>query len=114
MASHKLLTFRGDDFALGLNFTENGSPINITGWTIFFTIKRNLTDSDAAAVIAKTITSFPDAVNGEAVITLDDTETDDLQGDYYYDVQMKKPVGLIKTIVKSIIRFEDDVTLRTT
>ena len=44
---------RGDTlkFELWFKYTSTGLAVNITGWTIWFTLKRRDTDSDAAAVV---------------------------------------------------------------
>lgn len=114
MSTNKLSTFRGDSFTLNLNFTDsNDAVINITGWTVFFTIKSKVSDADAAAVVSKTITSHTNAAQGQTVVSLSPTDTAALDGEYFYDIQFKKADGTVKTLVKSNIRFEEDVTIRT-
>ena len=53
-----------------LQFTVDDLPLSIDGWTIYFTVKRNLTDSDDDAIIKKDITSHTDATNGKTQILL--------------------------------------------
>lgn len=66
--------------------------INITGYTVWFTVKSIAGDSDANAVLAKTITSHSDPTNGETYITLSNTETD-LEGTFFYDIKYKDGSG---------------------
>ncbi len=72
-----------------LIFKKNGAYENITGWSIYFTVKSNMNDSDANAKISKTVTSHSDAVNGKTLITLEATDTDIDAGNYYYSIDWK-------------------------
>jgi hypothetical protein len=110
-----LVVYRGDDWGMQLHFNNpDGTPIDITLWTLFFTIKRRKTDSDADAVIRKTTTSFSDPVNGIGSIILTNVETYNLNGLYYYDFQFKDQNDIVQTIVSGGISFEFDITRRTT
>ena len=57
---------RGDTKTYTLYFVdEDEAPIDITGWTVFFTAKNKPSDNDASAVISKTITSHSNPTAGE-------------------------------------------------
>lgn len=43
---------RGDSLVLPLVFTQAGDPVNISGWTLSFTAKTELDDSDDDAQVA--------------------------------------------------------------
>jgi len=105
---------RGDDQILALAFTLDGVPKDITGWTIFFTVKKKVEDDDADAVIKKEITTHTDPMNGKTEIPILDTETDPLDGVYFYDVQYKDTLGIIKTVMLGTMSFLKDVTRRIT
>lgn len=113
MAINKLSAFRGDTYTLNIKIENDAGPINITGWTLFFTLKEKVTDPDFDALISKIETTHTNAAAGESLFVLFDSETDDLVHDYFWDVQWKKPDGSIKTIAKGIITFDTDVTIRT-
>jgi len=50
MGQSNIVVYRGDDFSTQLIFTDdNEAVIDITGWTIFFTVKKKVTDSDSNA-----------------------------------------------------------------
>ena len=104
--------FRGDDNSITLNFKQAGVAVNITGWTIFFTVKTKIEDTDDNAVLKKDVTSHTDAVNGITTVTWTDEDCDDLAGVYHYDIQYKDGSGLVKTVMKGRITFEEDVTRR--
>ena len=111
--SRNLYLTRGDDKYYILTFTDsNGDPIDITGWIIFFTVKRDLDDTDDEALIKKDITSHTDPTNGQTRIHLTNDDTD-LIGSYYYDIQVKKSDGTIITILEGAITFKKDITQRT-
>jgi hypothetical protein len=106
--------FRGDSFGTQMEFTDDdGVAIDITGWTIFFTIKKKKSDTDDQAVISKTITTFDDPTSGIASVTLTSTETYNLDGTYFYDFQFKDNTGSVSTIVAGGITFLEDITRRT-
>ena len=66
---------------------------DITGWTIFLTVKRRLDDSDSQAMVSKTITSHTDAVNGVSIISILLADTDFDAGVYYYDIKYLDTAG---------------------
>lgn len=114
MSTSNIVVYRGDEFSMQLEFKdEDGVVIDITGWTIFFTVKKKLDDPDTAAKLSVTV-SPTDPTNGIALVTVPNTETDNLSGVYYYDFQFKKADGTIQTLVSGGITFEKDVTRRTT
>ena len=92
---------------------EDEVVIDITGWTIFFTVKKRETDSDDRAMISVTIPPT-EPLLGIALVTVSNTITDELKGLYYYDFQFKKADGTIQTLVSGGITFETDITRRTT
>jgi len=107
--------YRGDDISFNQEFTdENDSPLDITGWTIFFTVKKNESDSDSKAVLSKEFSDFSAPLTGIASIYVSSSETDSLEGTYYYDFQVKRDDGVILTISKGNITFLRDITRRTT
>lgn len=105
---------RGDTWSRTMYFQDaNGSPIDITGWTIFFTVKAKADDLDAAAVISKTITVFSDPTSGEAEISLTSTDTNQAIGSFLFDIQIKTNLGEIITVLEGIIDITKDITIRT-
>lgn len=113
MAVEENLTItRGDYIKWKLTLKdENDAVYNITDWTIYFTLKTSLKLPDLGATLQKTITSHSDAVNGETIIELLNTETDDLNiGTYYYDIQVKTKASKIYTVKKGTFTVTYDVT----
>jgi len=105
---------RGDDQVLALEFTENGAVKDITGWTIYFTLKKNIDDLDDDAVLKNDVTTHTDPTNGKTEIPLLNTETDVLEGIYFYDIQYKDVAtpALVKTVLSGTMNFAKDITRR--
>lgn len=114
-----LSIIRGDDKTVTVTFTDsNGSVINITGYTVFFTVKRkeNLNDSDDTnALISKTVISHSSPTQGQTQIVFDSEDTSSIDpGIYYYDLQVKKPSGDIESSSSDEFEIIADVTRRVT
>ncbi len=118
MDNTKLSIIRGDTKTWPLTFYSDEAkttPINITGWTIFFTVKEK-TDApndsaDTSAKIKKDVTSHSDPTHGVTSLTLSPTDTDIEPGTYLYDLQVKKANGDVKTIMMGDISTAGSVML---
>jgi hypothetical protein len=106
-----LSSYRGDDYTVDLTFTDsNGVAIDITNYKIYFTLKNKFSDTDALAVLQKTITSHTAPLSGQSQITLTAAETDDLCGVYKYDMQYITGSGTVKTFAYGEFTFTEDIT----
>lgn len=73
-----------------LSFTKDGIYKDITGWTVYFYCKKLMTDSDINAKIKKVITSHSNPTKGITLITLDASDTANLDaGNYYFSMDWK-------------------------
>jgi len=71
-----------------LTFSEDNAAIDITDYTIYFTVKEKKSDLDADAKLTKTVTTHTDAVNGESELYLSKADTNSLAiGQYYYSIE---------------------------
>jgi hypothetical protein len=113
---------RGDTERLRVTVTRDGSAVDLTaaGTVLWFTVKRNYSDSDSQAVIKKNSVSgglggiATTGTTGEAIITFVEGETDgvSITTRYHYDVQLvsgSNPVS-VETVVKGEISWDGDVT----
>ena len=74
---------QGDSDLLEFSFTDdNGNPIDITGTTLYFSVKQFI--DDASYVFQKTITSHTDASNGQTEVTISSSDTG-TSGLFLYD-----------------------------
>ena len=106
--------YRGDNKSYTLAFTDAaGDPIDITGWKMYFTMKRNPNHSDDQAPIRVDVTAHDDPANGLTSFNLTNAQTYLLMpGTYYYDIQVKKAENDILTIVSGEIIVLADITRR--
>ena len=112
----RISIYRGDDDERLLIFRNRITkvPIDITGWKIYFTVKKNKDDSDDVAMIKVDWTSHSDPTNGETYLPLTHTHTDINPNIYTCDFQVKKPGGTIKTIGVADFEIYTDITTRRT
>lgn len=99
---------RGNTGVYTLIMTDSStSPttyVDLTGATVYFTVKADKDDLDASAVIQKIVTTHSDPTNGETTITIDSADTtgismptDSDTVDYYYDIQVTLASGTVYT-----------------
>ncbi len=104
---------QGDDVTLTLTFTDNdGNAIDLTGGTVFLTVKNRSTDSDDNAVLKKDVSSFSAPTTGIMTIDLTDSDTDISAGYYWYDVQFVDSSGSVSSIQKDKFIVKRDITNR--
>ena len=96
-----LCIVQGDDKAYNLTFTQDGTtPLDLTDSTLKLVIVGTKKKDDADALVTKTITTFTDATNGLAAITLTNTDTDLPIGTYFYRLKMIDSIGKVKTVMR--------------
>jgi hypothetical protein len=106
--------YRGDTqrYKLTLKDASTGNPIDITGATIWFTMKPEITYDDTNAVIQKQVINHIDAPNGVTEVVLESAYTRNLElGTYYYDFQYVSKYGDVKTILMGKVKVLGDVTI---
>ena len=109
--------YRGDSRTINLHVVhiQTGADIDITGYKFYFTVKENTDDTDENAMIKKDITTHTLPLEGKTNVVLTSEDTDVLTpGTNFYDIQVKKPDGTIKTYVSGEIDVLEDITRRTT
>jgi hypothetical protein len=103
---------RGDDWSRSVVFTDyDGVAKNITGWTIYFTLKRKASDVDADAVYAKNFTPN-DPTGGIGTVLLTHAETLPLLGVYVYDIKYKDNQDVVKKIIGGGFSVRQTITVR--
>jgi hypothetical protein len=99
----------------GYNFTfttDTGMRKDITGWTVYFTVKHRTSDSDDDALLTKDVSSHDKPTEGETSFVLSSTETAVEPGVYVYDMQVKRDTNTVTTFMKGTIEFTEEVTQR--
>ena len=109
---------KGDNETISVVFTDqNGDAIDITGYTVFFTVKSKdvLTETDDTnAIIKKDITNHSDPTKGETNIVLTTADTTIAVGIYLWDLQLKSQAGIITSTTRDELEVVQDITRRTT
>lgn len=114
--NNTLQIVRGDDEAITVTVTDKdtGDAINITGYTIMFTVRSDVdATDDTTALIKKDVTTHTTPAEGITTINLTHEDTAVAAGNYRYDVQYKDTQNKIKTILIGDIEILQDVTKRT-
>ncbi|MBF0108758.1 MAG: hypothetical protein HQL76_06245 [Magnetococcales bacterium] len=116
--------YRGDTKVFTLSFAAvAGTPIDITGHELWFTMKHSPNDPDVAAVLQKRIVfpATPESVAGAGSLTLHSTETAVIEpGVYFYDMQKVIPgipgepntPPVVATLISGRIQVLPDITQR--
>ena len=104
--------FRKTTKVYELIFKQDGLPLDITDWTIYYTLKENMGDSDDNAKIKKDITTHMDAPNGKTTIELSTTDTNLTSMSYYYDIKYKDDEGNVGILFRGRTTIVEPVTTR--
>jgi len=112
-----LSAIRGDDETYELTITDrNDVPINLTGCLLWFTVKRDESETDAQALAQKMIGAGITVVNaatGRADVRLAAADTASLSGKrakLVWDCQIKDAAGLVSTVDSGALLVDADVT----
>lgn len=102
MATHKrFVLYAGADRTLSLVARDDdGAILNLTGATLAFRLARNAGDSALVSASG----SITTAASGTYTVPLTDSQTDDLDGDYYYSVKATIS-GTDTMCTEGVIRF---------
>lgn len=94
--------YRGTTKTLPITITKTvagvTTPFDLTGYTATLTVKKQKGDTNAQAVITKSVTVHTDAPNGVTQFTVDPADTTALDfADYVFDIEITNGV-IVKTI----------------
>lgn len=110
----------GTDNTLDLVLVDGANqPLNLTGASIWFTAKRRYSDTDADAIIQKTVgdgITVDNAAGGLAHVTLLPEDTFDLpfyRQTFRYDVKVKSSDGISAIVARGQLTIEPAVTSAT-
>lgn len=105
MELHDFELVRGDDFSRVIQFRQNDTPLNITGWTLNGQLREKY---DAVTNTTLALTTV-DATVGTVRITLTKAQTAVLKGVYVWDIE-RTVSGIKDTPVGGQIKVAPDVT----
>ena len=107
--------YRGDSQYFYITVVDDGgNPIDLTGATIYFTMKRNLSDSDTASgTLQIVVTTHLDPTLGLSLVELSSADSlSVLVGDiyYFYDFVVLLASGDVGTLDNSKVKVLANVT----
>jgi len=106
-----LSLIQGDSKTYNLTFKDTaGTVLDISNWTILFTVKRCFSDADVDAIIQKTVVigAPPAGASGTTSIELSHEDTEVLpQGNFYYSIQAIPSAGKLYTLLKGNYLIEE-------
>jgi len=104
-----LSIIQGDSKTYTLTFRDAaGTALNITGWTVYFTVKQNYTDPDVSAILSKTVTVHTDPTHGITAIELEHADTENLaSGNYFYSIQTLTNASKFYTLLRGNYKIEE-------
>ena len=107
MTNANLELYQGDDFAAVVTVTNaDNTPADITGYTALSHIRRAVADADP--VIVATLSTTVDSPEINLSLTADQTEP--LQGQYVWDLQLTGPSAEVMTIMRGKVMVTAEVT----
>ena len=105
---------RGDDWTLKLVLTSDNTPLDITGYTFWFTLKSDIEDADPGALQVTASSGSPDASVGILYINIPKANTDTLvPGTFNYDVQQVDVSSNVQTLLIGKVKVVKDITRST-
>ena len=104
-----------DTYPLQIQIVDaDNVAVDLTGCTVFLTVKRNLEDTDAEALLATSQTTHVSPTEGITSFPLTAANTD-YTGEFYYDVKIKEAgaAGLVTSVITDKFIVLKQVTIRT-
>ncbi len=107
----KICLKRANDRDLLITVTQDGEPQDITGWIIYFSVKKRASMTDAEAIIFKTVTVHTNPTEGLSQINIDAVDTiDKAVGDYRFDLLFVDNTGERQSSETGLFILEQEVT----
>lgn len=101
---------QGDDWNFTATVRSGGDVVDLTGAKAWFTVKVNVDDADEDAVIQIVIEGSL-TTDGKIPISVPHNETDIDLATYFYDIQVKLPGNIIKTVKRGQLEVVWQATL---
>ena len=116
LKKYNLCVKRGDTWeSLIFTISEDGTPVDITGFIFYFTIKENVSDTDDDAIFKKDWSTHLDQTTnrGQTILNVSAIESDPLAvGKFHYEVKFKSTNEVIYTVTEGDIKINDSLTIR--
>jgi len=91
--------YKGTSKTIPLSIEKDGVPFDITGYTATLTIKENLNDTDAQAILIQEVTNHVDPTEGKTAFSITIAESETFpSGTAYYQIQISEGVILLVVV----------------
>jgi hypothetical protein len=105
----------GDDYDHSFTVLRAGLALDLTGAKLWFTVKKDANDADSEAKLQYVSTEITEIeitvpAEGKFVIHLKDTDTQDMEGTWLYDVKALLNTGKILRVARGVIEFLPNIT----
>lgn len=109
--TYQINRVRGDTYADQgvVNSKRDGLPVDLSGCTLTMTLNSVRNPVDNSTEIYQLDGIMIDAVNG-VVGFAPNSQQADIVGLFYYDVQLVDVSGIVRTLVKDVYVYEEDIT----
>jgi hypothetical protein len=105
---------RGDDWTIKLVITSNGTPVNITGYSFWFTLKADIDTADPGNLQVTASSTGSNATSGILYINVSSTLTGNLiPQTYNYDIQQIDTGNKVQTLLIGKVKVVKDITRST-
>ena len=81
---------RGDSASIPIRIVNNDIPVDLSEYTLVFTVKEKLTDNDASEVFQISITDHFNPTNGETILKIPYDKTEIDVGKYHAEMRLDK------------------------
>ena len=99
---------QGADFSIQLELANNGSAVNLTGYTARAQLRATPTSSELAGSFT---INFTDRANGILKMEMTNSTTAGLPpGKYYYDLESVSGGGVVTRLLQGVARVTPNVT----
>lgn len=104
---------RGDTFPLDFQISVTGGSLDVTGMTFLLTVDPSPDPVNATNNLFELTGTIVDAPNGKIRFSISLVQADQTPSEYYYDLQLKDTLGLLRTIAKGKWTVVQDITKAT-
>ena len=99
---------KGDTFVRSITMKRDGVAVDITGATILFTLKLNVSDAANTVQVSGVLTT---PTSGIFSVTLDPSDTSSIAAaNYHYDIEITESDSVKTTLLKGRINVEPEIT----
>lgn len=102
---------QGDDIARKIKFSKNGVALDITDFTIFFTVKDKENDPDSKAKISIDITTHTNPTAGETLLEIPRAKNK-TAGNFFYNFKVLDASNKIVSTKKGKLQIDPNITIR--